>query len=164
MNLKYVCDVKYELEVLEERVINDFEFNSKMIAESMQEASTSDIWRIVIDFVVVIPAYFWVYVLFEKLLAFFWLYKEEIEEIYEIFFEFLQELPIYQFLLVYDFVKSSKKVSFARTSNHLGFQHFFIELKIYFLCQRTYVTYVYAVLMQNIFNTLTVNQKNSRII
>lgn len=71
MNFKNVSYVEDKLQILEERIVNDFDFDSEMKAKSMKQASTCDIRRITIDLVIVVLGDFRIDVLPKELLSLF---------------------------------------------------------------------------------------------
>jgi hypothetical protein len=104
---------------LEERIVDNFDFDSKMKAKSVKQATTYDIRRIAIDLVIIVLGDFRINVLLEELFSLFGFDEQKIEEIYKVFFEILQQLPMNQFLLAHNFMKRPEKVSLASTCNHL---------------------------------------------
>jgi hypothetical protein len=61
-------------------------------------------------------------------------------------------------------MKGLEKIAFACSGDHLSFENTFVELQIDFLCQRTNVADIDAVLMKKFLDSLTVYKEDSGVV
>ena len=71
MYFKYMSSIKDRLQILEKRVIYDFQSNSKVEAKSMKNTTSWHFWRIRINFVIIVTSYLRVYKMLIEMLALF---------------------------------------------------------------------------------------------
>lgn len=128
MNLEYVSEIKDAFKILKERVVNDLQFHTKVIAKGMENAASLQLWWICCDFIVVVPYHLGVNKFFIEVLALFGFYEQKIKKIHEAFFEFVDEFMGNKSFLVRYIVEGFKEVSFAGSGYHFCFQYLFIEL------------------------------------
>lgn len=92
MYFQYMCRIKYGIQVLEERVIDDLEPDAEMVAQGVENASTLYFWRIRGDFIIIVAIDFSIDVIFVEQLAFFALNEEQVQEVHKAILELLDQL------------------------------------------------------------------------
>lgn len=82
-------NIKDTFKVLEEGVLDDFEFDSEMVAQPMENTSTWKLRWICCNLIVIVSLDLWVQVALKKLLSLFRFNEKQVQKINKAFFELL---------------------------------------------------------------------------
>lgn len=113
---------------MEERIVNDFDFEPEMIANGMENAPSLHLRRIGCDFIVIILQNFGVDIIAIELLCLLGLDEDQVQKIHKAGIELLHEIFAPHLHLVGHLVKCFEEITLASSSNHFSLEDAFVEL------------------------------------